>query len=87
MMTEQRLREMEAGLRDDSGSTHWSDCEIVHPRCACRLLIAEVRRLQQERDAIISALAGVVRVADRKTTEFDAARSAIAAVLAQEEPS
>jgi ribose 5-phosphate isomerase len=31
-----------------------------------------------ERDELLTALKGVVRVADRKTVEFDAARAAIA---------
>ena len=38
----------------------------------------EIRRLRAQRDALLEALKGVLRVADRKTDEFDAARAAIA---------
>lgn len=37
---------------------------------------------EQQRDQLLAALEGVVRVADRKTDEFDAAHAAIAAVRA-----
>lgn len=40
----------------------------------------ELRRLsavEAQRDALLEALKGVLRVADRKTDEFDAARAAI----------
>lgn len=34
--------------------------------------------MERQRDELLAALKGVVRVADRKTAEFDAARAAIA---------
>lgn len=36
------------------------------------------RQLKRENAALVAALEGVVRVADRKTDEFDAARAALA---------
>lgn len=30
----------------DYGTTHWSGCEASHPRCAIRVLLAEVEHLQ-----------------------------------------
>lgn len=38
----------------------------------------EVEAVEAHRDALLAALKGVIRVADRKTDEFDAARAAIA---------
>lgn len=38
----------------------------------------DIWTLAKERDELLLALRGVVRVADRKTVEFDAARAAIA---------
>ena len=48
MMDEQRLQEIEAQLRDAGISTHWVGCETTHTHCAIRVLITEVRRLQQQ---------------------------------------
>lgn len=47
----------------------------------------ELRRMsavEAQRDALLEALKGVLRVADRKTDEFDAARAAIAKAEGEE---
>jgi peptidoglycan hydrolase CwlO-like protein len=41
-------------------------------------LKAKIDNLQSQVDELAAALKGVIRVADRKTDEFDAARAAIA---------
>jgi hypothetical protein len=40
--------------------------------------IDQIVRLAEEREVLLAALLGVLRVADRATDEFDAARAAIA---------
>ena len=57
---------------------HWCDVDMPEAKAA-----AELRRLsavEAQRDALLEAMKGVLRVADRKTDEFDAARAAIKAV-------
>ena len=39
--------------------------------------VVEIARLEADNAALLEALIGVIRVADRKTVEFDAARAAI----------
>lgn len=48
----------------DAAMAHIAECDICTPKDEC--------------DELLTALKGVVRVADRKTDEFDAARAAIA---------
>lgn len=57
------------------------------PTCQCDGTIEgrRGRELQQRITALEEALKGVIRVADRKTVEFDAARAALAAVVHNEE--
>lgn len=43
------------------------------------LLAASLRQADEVRDELVAALKGVLRVADRKTDEFDAARAALKA--------
>jgi hypothetical protein len=43
-----------------------------------RLLTTRACTLEEQRNELLAALIGVVRVADRATVEFDAARTAIA---------
>lgn len=48
-------------------------------RAQAQYAVQALAEMERQRDALLSALKGVVRVADRKTVEFDAARAAIAA--------
>lgn len=49
-----------------------------------KILSAQVAALISQRDKMLSALKGVVRVADRDTDEFNAARAAIASAEVKE---
>lgn len=42
-------------------------------------LLDRIEALKAERDALVKALQGVIRVADRDTDEFNAARAALKA--------
>ncbi len=46
---------------------------------------AELRRLHQVNAELVEALTGVVRVADRATVEFDAAKAAIAKATGEQQ--
>jgi hypothetical protein len=50
-----------------------TNCERLYD-IACR----ELTKVMAQRDELLKALNGVIRVADRKTVEFDAARAAVA---------
>jgi len=52
--------------------------EIVDPAADTLEIHPRFDALQAQRDEMLAALKGVVRVADRATVEFDAARAAIA---------
>ena len=73
MMDEQRLREIEAQLRDAGISTHWVGCETTHTHCAIRVLIAEVRRLQQanEDDTVLLGTVAAERDAALATAQAE----------------
>ncbi len=46
---------------------------------------AKLRRLHEVNAELVEALTGVVRVADRATVEFDAAKAAIAKVTGEQQ--
>jgi hypothetical protein len=54
-------------------------CKAMDARSGCHCAKArdEIARLKAEVTRLRSALRGVIRVADRKTVEFDAARAAL----------
>lgn len=52
--------------------------EILDPSSDVLELHPKFDKLREQRDQMLAALKGVVRVADRETVEFDAARAAIA---------
>lgn len=56
---------------------HWGGRHAIERRRA-EAAEAETARLRAERDVLLEALRGVIRVADRKTVEFDRARAALA---------
>lgn len=77
-----KLHERPDWIAPFPGRDHHKDwcADVIHPDM--RMIAAAnpntIRQLIEERDALRKALAGVVRVADRRTAEFDAAHAALA---------
>ena len=63
---------------------------ITHPEGepnweTCVKAAAELRRLHEVNAELVEALIGVVRVADRATVEFDAAKAALAKATGEQQ--
>lgn len=53
---------------------------IAQARNVIEMAVQDIAHLAAQRNELVKALEGVIRVADRKTDEFDAARAALAKV-------
>ena len=68
------LRRLHQFAEDQIGRATAAEAALQLTKATHALKIAAV---EAQRDALLEALKGVLRVADRKTDEFDAARAAI----------
>ena len=76
------LRRLHQFAEDQIGRATAAEAALQMTKATHALKIAAV---EAQRDALLEALKGVLRVADRKTDEFDAARAVIKQVEGEKE--